>query len=106
MSENDIVRYEKELRETIDSKITRTKEQPLIPTNQDGMPKRPPSAYVMFAKDVRAVLKRKMPNCEFSDVMKAVSIDWVKLSKEKKSEYYSEARRLKICYHKKYNEWL
>ena len=60
----------------------------------------------MFAKDVRAVLKRKMPNCEFSDVMKAVSIDWVKLSKEKKSEYYSEARRLKICYYKKYNEWL
>jgi len=47
-----------------------------------------------------------MSNCDFSDVMKAVSIDWVKLSKEKKAEYYSEARRLKICYHKKYNEWL
>ena len=33
MSESDNVRYEKELREIIDSKITRTKEQPVIPTN-------------------------------------------------------------------------
>ena len=47
-----------------------------------------------------------MPNCEFNDVMKAVNIDWVKMSKDKKAEYYSEARRLKICYHKEYNEWL
>jgi hypothetical protein len=52
------------------------------------MPKRPLSAYMIFAKDIRAILKKKMPLCSFSDVMKAVSMDWVKLSKEKKLEYY------------------
>ena len=38
--------------------------------------------------------------------MKAVSMDWVKLSKEKKYEYYTEAWRLKIAYDSEYKEWL
>lgn len=63
------------------------------------MPKRPLSAYMLFAKDVRAILKKKMPLCTLSDVMKAVSMDWCKLGKEKKAEYFSEARRRKIQYH-------
>jgi len=57
MAEGDKLRYEKELRDIIDTKIARKKEQPVLPVCEDGMPKRPPSAYVMFAKDVRAVLK-------------------------------------------------
>lgn len=48
-------------------------------------------------------MKIEFQNCDFSDIKKAVSIDWLNLSKDKKTEYYSEARRLKICYHKKYN---
>lgn len=105
-AEADKYRYEEDLREIVHKKVERKNLPPEIETNKDGVPKRPPSAYVMFAKEVRSVLKRKMPNCSFSDVMKAVSIDWVKLSKEKKAEYYGEARRLKVAYHQKYNEWI
>lgn len=56
--------------------------------SDDGMPKRPQSAYMIFAKDVRKILKKKMPHCSISDVMKAVSMDWVKLNRVKKSEYH------------------
>ena len=38
--------------------------------------------------------------------MKAVSMDWVKLAKEKKAEYYGEARRRKAQYFTEYNEWV
>jgi len=53
-----------------------------------GMPKRPISAYLMFAKDTRKLLKKKMGKCTVSDVMKAVSIDWVKLCTEEKYNYH------------------
>ncbi len=43
---------------------------------------------MIFAKDVRKILKKKMPHCSISDVMKAVSMDWVKLNRVKKSEYH------------------
>ena len=70
------------------------------------MPKRPLSAYMIFAKDVRNILKKKMPHCTLSDVMKAVSMDWVKLNKEKKNEYFSEAKRRKHQYYIEYKNWL
>jgi hypothetical protein len=65
-------------------------EVPLIERSADGMPKRPLSAYLLYAKDVRRVLKKKLPlqGCQLSDVMKAVSMDWVKLSPEKKHLYH------------------
>jgi energy-converting hydrogenase A subunit M len=53
---------------------------------------------MIFANDVRKVLKKKMPLCGLSDVMKAVSMDWVKLNRDKKREYFEEARRLKQQY--------
>ena len=61
---------------------------------------------MIFAKDVRNILKKKMPHCSISDVMKAVSMDWVKLNRVKKSEYHQEARRRKSQYYKEYHEWL
>jgi hypothetical protein len=89
MANADKLRYEQDLIKIAESKQERKKVKPEIEKcSLDGMPKRPLSAYMLFAKDIRAILKKKMPLCSFSDVMKAVSMDWVKLSKEKKLEYY------------------
>lgn len=78
---------------------------PEIEKNKEGQPLRPPSAYMLFARDVRKILKKKMPNCTLSDIMKAVSMDWVKLHKSKKAEYYREAKRKKHQFNIELNEW-
>lgn len=48
------------------------------------MPKKPLTAYLSFANEIRANLKRKQPNASISDIMKAVSIEWAKLGIEQK----------------------
>ena len=52
----------------------------LMKTNQDGSPKKPLSAYLLFANETRNNLKRKRPHATVSDVMKAVTIEWAKLT--------------------------
>lgn len=107
MAEQDKQRYADDLVKIQEMKIARRSEKPKIDRCvEDDMPKRPLSAYMIFAKDVRKILKKKMPHCTLSDVMKAVSMDWVKLNKVKKVEYYGEARRRKLQYHTEYQQWL
>jgi hypothetical protein len=55
---------------------------PKVAVTDEGMPKKPLSAYLSFARDVRDGLKKKTPNASVSDIMKAVSIDWAKLEKD------------------------
>lgn len=54
----------------------------VVACTPEGMPKKPMSAYLSFARDVRDTLKRKQPSASVSDIMKAVAIDWAKLEKE------------------------
>ena len=61
MSENDKLRYEADLVKIKEMKENWKKEKPILDKGEDGIPKRPLSAYMIFAKDVRAVLKKKMP---------------------------------------------
>ena len=69
------------------------KQLPVVNFAKDGMPKKPLSAYLLFASETRDVLRRKQPNASVSDIMKAISIDWAKLDKPKKREFFDSARR-------------
>ena len=68
---------------------------PKVAVTDEGMPKKPLSAYLSFARDVRDGLKKKTPNASVSDIMKAVSIDWAKLEKDQRRSYFSIARKNK-----------
>lgn len=63
------------------------------------MPKKPLSAYLLFAAETRDVLRRKQPNASVSDIMHAISIDWAKLDKAKKREFFEMARRNRRQYY-------
>lgn len=69
------------------------------------MPKKPLSAYLLFAQETRDLLRRKQPNASVSDIMKAISIDWAKLEKQKKHEYFETARRNRRQYYELLREW-
>ena len=69
------------------------------------MPKKPLSAYLLFASDTRDLLRRRQPNASVSDIMKAISIDWAKLDKSKKHDYFETARRNRRQYYGEMREW-
>ena len=62
MASADQTRYDNDVVKLREENEKRKKETPVIAKSDlDGMPKKPLSAYMLFAKDVRAVLKKKMP---------------------------------------------
>jgi hypothetical protein len=66
--------------------------EPKVKLAKDGMPKKPLSAYLSFASDVREKLRRKKPTASVSDIMKAVSIEWAKLKPDEKDDYFQKSR--------------
>jgi HMG (high mobility group) box len=70
-----------------------------------GKPKKPLTAYQIFAAIVRKRLKAKKPNATESDRMKAISLEWAKLPGEQKRLYLEEARADKDKYEKAMTEW-
>lgn len=98
---DDKIRHKEETERVERDKLNTT----TVHRDKTGMPKKPLSAYLLFARDVRDKLKRKQPNASVSDIMKAVSIDWAKLSTEKKSSYFDTAKRNTDAYKKQYKEW-
>ena len=107
MSEEDRDRFIKESENYEKEEEERRKlpKVPIVILAKDGMPKKPLSAYLLFASETRNILKRKTPNASVSDIMHAISIDWAKLDKTKKHEYFETARRNRREYYQLMREW-
>lgn len=58
-----------------------------------GKPKRPRTAYLLFAEDCRARLKKSSPGMSFTETSQVVSREWKELSDAKKNTYIRTAEK-------------
>eukprot|EP00483_Globobulimina_turgida_P000238 UN00238 len=58
---------------------------------QNGAPKRPMSAYFLFAADEREAVKEANPDLSMAEISKVLGADWAKLSKREKKRYTDES---------------
>ena len=61
-------------------------------------PKRPPTAFFLFAKDRRPAIKQDQPDAKVTDVAKILGQEWRNLADSSKVKSQSEAQRLKKIY--------
>ena len=61
-------------------------------------PKRPQSAYMLFAASARAELKKEQPDLKQTDVMKAIGVKWKAIEAEAKEPYVTAAAAAKAEY--------
>ena len=63
-------------------------------------PKRPMSAYMLFAKEEKEVIRMRMAHCTYDDVQRAVGIKWEGMNKEDKKKWeemaMEERRRWRV----------
>ncbi len=59
----------------------------------NGKPKRPRTAYLLFAEDCRSKLKKTQPDLGFTEVSKVVSSEWKELPENKKQQYVRNAEK-------------
>ena len=59
----------------------------------DGKPKRPRTAYLIFAEDERARLKKLHPDMDFTDTSRWVSREWKELPDNKRNAYMRPAEK-------------
>ena len=52
-----------------------------------GVPKRPPTSYMLFAKEKRPEIIKKSPELTFGEVGKALGDAWKALSDAQKAKY-------------------
>jgi len=94
MSDADKQRHNTEKEQLVEKKEREREEgfKPNVKLAKDGMPKKPLSAYLAFANDIRERLRNKRPDASVSDIMKAVHNEWTKLRPEDKDDYFQKAR--------------
>jgi len=100
LAEKDKLRYKEEVEAKASEKV-----DPTIRRDKNGMPKKPPSAYLLFAADKRKSLRKRKPEASLSDIMRAVSLNWAKLSPDKESKYNEKAKEEKERYAEALREW-
>ena len=61
-------------------------------------PKRPPTAFFLFSRDHRPVIKANNPGAGVTDVAKLLGADWQNLSDREKKRYYGIANKEKQQY--------
>ena len=81
LSEEDRDRHNKEAADYKEACEIK-KRTPVVNVTEDGVPKRPQSAYMTFAKEIKDRLKYRMPGASSGDIMRAVSIEWARLPRE------------------------
>lgn len=69
------------------------------------MPKKPLSAYLLFANYIRGSLKKTRLNARVSDIMRATSKEWAKLNSEQKRVYTEEAKASKQAFDQAMTDW-
>lgn len=68
-------------------------------------PKRPLSAYFLFAADVRTNIMDKNPDMLITEVMSKIGEEWSELSDRKKSPYQIKADKAKEVYSRKLEKY-
>ena len=71
----------------------------------NGKPKRPRTAYLLFAEDCRTKLKKTQPDLGFTDVSKVVSQEWKELSEMKKNAYVKTAEKEQAKHREAKAQW-
>ena len=79
LSESDRLRHRDEQEEYLKEKQNAIINKE-VRRDKNGKPKKPLTAYQIFAHFMRKKLRAKKPNAREGDRMKAISIEWAKLS--------------------------
>ena len=64
-------------------------------------PKRPPSAYLLFANSTREAVKAEQPELSFKEVVTELARRWGGLGEEEKASFKAQADQLMMEYHEK-----
>ncbi|KAK2586896.1 hypothetical protein KPH14_009833 [Odynerus spinipes] len=67
-----------------------------------GKPKKPPSAFLLFIKEM---IKTKENDCSIQDFIKGLSSQWKTMSEEDRKKYCIDASKLMDVYLKQKTEW-
>ena len=74
-------------------------------TPVEGCPKRPPSAFVVFSKDRREVMRTAANGATEAEIDRIVNLQWTNLSEEEKSVYLNQENGARQEYKTKMQEW-
>eukprot|EP00996_Jenningsia_fusiforme_P005803 NODE_6871_length_527_cov_155.303347_g6441_i0.p2 GENE.NODE_6871_length_527_cov_155.303347_g6441_i0~~NODE_6871_length_527_cov_155.303347_g6441_i0.p2 ORF type:complete len:122 (-),score=39.74 NODE_6871_length_527_cov_155.303347_g6441_i0:160-474(-) len=69
------------------------------------MPKRPLSAYFIFAGDIRAQLMKENPAAKVTEIAGMISAKWKEIDSAEKEKYTERAAEAKEEYAKAMEEW-
>ena len=69
-------------------------------------PKRPPTAFFLYAKTRRPAIKEAQPDMNIVDIAKILGEEWRNLESEQKSKYTKQALELKKEYDIAKIKWL
>eukprot|EP00483_Globobulimina_turgida_P003906 UN03914 len=72
---------------------------------QNGAPKRPMSAYFLFAADQRESVKEANPDLSLTEIAKVLGGDWGKINTRNKKKYLDEAGEKLADYKEKRAEY-
>jgi len=61
--------------------------------NANGKPKKPPTAYLLFAEERRNQLKKSEPQLNHVDISRRVADDWKQITAGKREEFQKKANR-------------
>merc|ERR1711881_463240 len=67
----------------------------------ENAPKRPSSAYFLYANEVRETVRSDNPDAAITQVMSMIGEQWASLEESKKSKYVAKAEKAKATYQKK-----
>jgi len=76
-----------------------------VKEKKDGAPKRSPSAFFLFVKSKRPLIKDKYPDMPNTMVVKTCSELWKELSESEKIPFQEEEKKLRAQYHIEANIW-
>ena len=94
-AEQDKERYEEEMKNYVpaDGEEIPKKGKGKKSVKNDG-PKRPMSAYLLFCKDKRAILKEEEPEMKQPEIMKKLGEMWKSVSEKEKKKYTDQSAKL------------
>eukprot|EP01084_Bolivina_argentea_P081554 147667_1 len=70
-----------------------------------GAPKRPTTAYFLYAADKRSEVREQNPDLTMTDIAKIIGANWNECSNEDKKHYEGEAKELKDKYQVEQQQW-
>eukprot|EP00483_Globobulimina_turgida_P000739 UN00739 len=96
MSASTTTRKYKKYKDPMDAAYRPPTKVPPKP-KKNGAPKRPMSAYFLFAADERESVKEANPDLSMAEISKILGADWAKLTKREKKRYTDEsAEKLEV----------